>query len=103
MFPAIGYGETCHLLDRCRFVVTDSGGIQEEASSLGMPVVVCRKTTERMEAVNAGLAKLAGTDVGRILETMEWAYKKGRPSGRGLKYDIFGDGYSANRMAALLT
>lgn len=103
MFPAINYGETCHLLDRCRFVVTDSGGIQEEASTLGVPVVVCRKTTERMEAVNAGLARLAGTEIDSVLETMEWAHQKGRPSGSGLKHDIFGDGYSAARMAALLT
>jgi len=50
------------LMDRCRIVLTDSGGVQEEAPSLGKPVLVMRDTTERPEAVDAGTAKLVGTD-----------------------------------------
>jgi UDP-N-acetylglucosamine 2-epimerase (non-hydrolysing) len=56
------YLETAHLLRSCKFVVTDSGGIQEEAATLGIPTVVCRKTTERMEAVHAGIATLVDPD-----------------------------------------
>ena len=47
MLNAIGYLETTHILNHARFVVTDSGGIQEEASTLNRPVVICRKTTEK--------------------------------------------------------
>lgn len=60
--PPVSYGELVWLLRRCRFVVTDSGGIQEEAPALGKPVIVTRNTTERMEGVEAGNAILVGTD-----------------------------------------
>jgi UDP-N-acetylglucosamine 2-epimerase len=50
------------LLKQCHFVMTDSGGLQEEAPSLGKPVLVLRDTTERPEAVEAGTARLVGTD-----------------------------------------
>jgi len=51
-----------HLMDRCELIITDSGGIQEEAPSLGKPVLVTREVTERPEAVAAGCAQLVGTD-----------------------------------------
>jgi len=56
-----------YLMDRAYLILTDSGGIQEEAPSLGKPVLVMRNTTERPEAVDAGTVKLVGTDVERIL------------------------------------
>ncbi|WP_018176943.1 non-hydrolyzing UDP-N-acetylglucosamine 2-epimerase [Thioalkalivibrio sp. AKL8] len=56
------------LLDRSYLVITDSGGIQEEAPSLGKPVLVTRETTERPEAVEAGTVRLVGTDTQRIVE-----------------------------------
>ncbi|MDH7568601.1 MAG: UDP-N-acetylglucosamine 2-epimerase (non-hydrolyzing) [Armatimonadota bacterium] len=55
-----------HLMKRAYLVLTDSGGIQEEAPSLGLPVLVLRETTERPEGVEAGVAKLVGTDPDRI-------------------------------------
>lgn len=57
-----------YLLDKCYIVLTDSGGIQEEAPSLGKPVLVMRNTTERPEAVKAGTVKLVGTDKSKIVE-----------------------------------
>ena len=54
------------LMERCYLVITDSGGVQEEAPSLGKPVLVMRDTTERPEAVEAGTVKLVGTDFVRI-------------------------------------
>jgi UDP-N-acetylglucosamine 2-epimerase (non-hydrolysing) len=64
----LNYGETCHLLSECEMVVTDSGGIQEEAATLGIPTVICRKTTERLEAVEAlWLGTLAGSGIGAQL------------------------------------
>jgi UDP-N-acetylglucosamine 2-epimerase (non-hydrolysing) len=56
------YGEFAHLIDRSTIVVTDSGGVQEEAPTLGKPVLVMRDNTERPEAVEAGTVRLVGTD-----------------------------------------
>jgi UDP-N-acetylglucosamine 2-epimerase (non-hydrolysing) len=63
----LAYGEFARLLDRATIVLTDSGGVQEEAPSLGKPVLVMRDTTERPEAVAAGTARLVGTDHGQIV------------------------------------
>lgn len=57
-----------HLMKHSYFILTDSGGVQEEAPSLGKPVLVLRKTTERPEGVAAGNAKLIGTDVNKIVD-----------------------------------
>ncbi len=56
-----------YLMSRCHHIITDSGGIQEEAPSLGKPVLVMRETTERPEAVKAGTVKLVGTDSDKIV------------------------------------
>jgi UDP-N-acetylglucosamine 2-epimerase (non-hydrolysing) len=63
----LAYGEFARLLDRATIVLTDSGGVQEEAPSLGKPVLVMRDTTERPEAVAAGTARLVSTDHDQIL------------------------------------
>ena len=60
-----------YLMNRAHFVITDSGGIQEEAPSIGKPVLVMREKTERPEAVNAGTVKLVGTDVDAIVRESE--------------------------------
>ena len=57
-----------YLMDRCTLIITDSGGVQEEAPSLGKPVLVMRDTTERPEAVLAGTVKLVGTDTAAIVQ-----------------------------------
>ena len=61
------YLQLVHLMKRCHLVLTDSGGLQEEAPSLGKPVLVMRKTTERQEGVAAGTVKLVGTDATEIV------------------------------------
>jgi UDP-N-acetylglucosamine 2-epimerase (non-hydrolysing) len=66
----VDYSELVYLLKRCHFVVTDSGGIQEEAPSFGKPVLVTRETTERPEAMELGLATLVGTDEERLYQAM---------------------------------
>jgi len=63
------YNAFVALMDRATFILTDSGGIQEEAPSLGKPVLVTRTTTERSEALDAGSVKLVGTDFNRIVAT----------------------------------
>jgi UDP-N-acetylglucosamine 2-epimerase len=62
----MGYGAFARLLQRSTVVLTDSGGVQEEAPSLGKPVLVMRDTTERPEAVSVGTARLVGTDPDRV-------------------------------------
>jgi UDP-N-acetylglucosamine 2-epimerase (non-hydrolysing) len=65
------YEDFIWLLNRCAFVLTDSGGVQEEAPSLGKPVLVMRETTERPEGVHAGTCTLVGTNPKRILDEVE--------------------------------
>ena len=67
----LGYGEFTRLLGISRIVLTDSGGVQEEAPSLGKPVLVMRENTERPEAVTAGTVLLIGTDEERIVAEVE--------------------------------
>lgn len=59
-----------YLMDNCQIILTDSGGVQEEAPSLGKPVLVMRDTTERPEAVAAGTVKLVGTDINKIIDAV---------------------------------
>lgn len=63
----LGYLPFVYLMERCTIVLTDSGGIQEEAPGLGKPVLVMRNTTERPEALEAGTVKLVGTDFDKII------------------------------------
>ena len=69
LLEPLPYGSFVQLLDRADVVLTDSGGIQEEAPSRGKPVLVMRETTERPEAIAAGTAALVGTDEDVIVET----------------------------------
>ena len=66
LIKPLGYESFVYLMKKCFFVLTDSGGIQEEAPSLGKPVLVMRDTTERFEAVDSGTVKLVGTSVEKI-------------------------------------
>jgi UDP-N-acetylglucosamine 2-epimerase (non-hydrolysing) len=70
LIEPVDYPELVFLLKRCHFVVTDSGGIQEEAPSFGKPVLVTRETTERPEAMELGLAALVGTDEDLLVSEM---------------------------------
>jgi UDP-N-acetylglucosamine 2-epimerase (non-hydrolysing) len=67
LLPPVDYLQFVHLLQRATLVVTDSGGVQEEAPSLGKPLLLLRRVTERPEAFDAGAALLVGTDPDRIV------------------------------------
>jgi UDP-N-acetylglucosamine 2-epimerase (non-hydrolysing) len=88
------------LMRRADLILTDSGGIQEEAATLGKPVVVLRDGTERPEGLSAGAAILAGSDPDRIIraaeEILDRAAHPGRPS------DLYGDGFAARRIVDAL-
>ncbi len=92
-----------YLMSRSHIIVTDSGGIQEEAPSLGKPVLVMRDTTERPEAVQAGTVRLVGTDSARITEEVSRllddpaAYEA-----MGRAHNPYGDGKASERIAAII-
>jgi UDP-N-acetylglucosamine 2-epimerase (non-hydrolysing) len=67
LLPPLTYAPFVRLMDRCTLILTDSGGIQEEAPSLGKPVLVMRHTTERPEGIDAGTVRLVGTDTQTIV------------------------------------
>ena len=71
LLEPVDYPVLIRLIRECMFILTDSGGIQEEAPSLGKPVLVMRKTTERPEGVHAGVAKLVGTDTDTVFTEAE--------------------------------
>jgi UDP-N-acetylglucosamine 2-epimerase (non-hydrolysing) len=71
LLPPLGYVPFLSLMRRSYLILTDSGGVQEEAPSLGVPVLVLRKTTERPEAAQAGLARIIGTDPNTIVKHVE--------------------------------
>jgi UDP-N-acetylglucosamine 2-epimerase (non-hydrolysing) len=71
LLPPLDYLPFIHLMRRSHLILTDSGGVQEEAPSLGKPVLVMRDTTERPEAVEAGTVRLVGTDPAVILDQVE--------------------------------
>lgn len=98
------YDEFISLMNRSYFVVTDSGGIQEEAPALGKPVLVMRANTERHEAVSAGNAKLIGTARDSIVsETSLLLEDENRYRDMSESLSAFGDGKAAERAVEALT
>jgi UDP-N-acetylglucosamine 2-epimerase (non-hydrolysing) len=96
----LAYPDLVRVLRRAALVLTDSGGIQEEAPSFGVPVLVLREVTERMEAVAAGCAWLVGTDRVRILVAAERVLRDRLRV--PLHSNPFGDGRAAERVVAAI-
>jgi UDP-N-acetylglucosamine 2-epimerase (non-hydrolysing) len=94
-----------YLMNRARIILTDSGGIQEEAPSLGKPVLVMRDTTERPEAVAAGTVRLVGTDTKQIVESVKSLLQDPAAYARmTTASNPYGDGHASERIVdALLT
>jgi UDP-N-acetylglucosamine 2-epimerase (non-hydrolysing) len=91
------------LMDRSYLIITDSGGVQEEAPSLGKPVLVMRETTERPEAVQAGTVKLVGTDRERIVaEAAELLRNQDAYERMSHAHNPYGDGLAVKRIAEIL-
>ncbi|MGI8808842.1 MAG: non-hydrolyzing UDP-N-acetylglucosamine 2-epimerase [Acidimicrobiales bacterium] len=96
------YVQFVRLLARAEVVLTDSGGVQEEAPVLGVPVLVLRDRTERTEGVDAGAAELVGTDVGAIVAATQRALTGPRERSRVVLGSLYGDGRAAERAAAAI-
>lgn len=96
----IGYGPFVRLIARATLVITDSGGIQEEAPAFGVPVLVTREVTERMESIEAGVAKLVGTDAELIIEqTSRLLDDPAAYDAMAKATNPYGDGRAAQRVA----
>jgi UDP-N-acetylglucosamine 2-epimerase (non-hydrolysing) len=101
--PPQDYLPMAHLLRRAHLVLTDSGGIQEEATSLGKPTLVLREVTERPEGVEAGVLKLVGTDTTRILtEARRLLEDESAYRAMSQAANPFGDGHAAERIVKAL-
>jgi len=94
------YEPFVYLMSKAHIIVTDSGGIQEEAPSLGKPVLVMRETTERPEAVDAGTVKLVGTDRKKIIDTIEDLLENPESyDAMSHAHNPYGDGKACKRIA----
>jgi len=99
----LSYEPFARLMNLSYMILTDSGGIQEEASVLGKPVLVLRETTERPEIVEAGVAKLVGTDESKILTEAERLLRdEDAYASMAKKTELFGDGHAAERIVEIL-
>ena len=103
LLPPLDYLPLAHLMKHAKLILTDSGGIQEEAPTFGIPVLVMRETTERPEGVDAGVLKLTGTDTARIVE--EATRLLDDPSAyaqMARAVNPYGDGHAAERIVDAL-
>jgi UDP-N-acetylglucosamine 2-epimerase len=101
LLPPTDYVSFVWLAKHCRLILSDSGGLQEEAPSLQKPLLVLRGVTERPEAVESGWAQLVGTDKDRIVGAVLSELRSPPPSGK-CKANPFGDGHAAERIAQTL-
>jgi UDP-N-acetylglucosamine 2-epimerase (non-hydrolysing) len=103
LIEPLDYPHFARLLDVATLMLTDSGGVQEEAPALGKPVLVMRETTERPEGIEAGTARLVGTDADRIVAEAERLLDDPAAyAAMARAHNPFGDGKSATRIVELL-
>jgi UDP-N-acetylglucosamine 2-epimerase (non-hydrolysing) len=99
----LDYRDFVKLLRSCYFIITDSGGIQEEAPSLKKPVLLMREVTERPEAVKAGAVKIVGTDPGRIVRASERLLGSGKAYRKMIvRRNPYGDGRASEKMVRVV-
>ncbi len=99
LIPPLDYEAFAYLLELSHIVLTDSGGLQEEAPSLGKPVLVMRETTERPEALAAGTVRLVGTDSATIIENVvELLDNQVSYTGMARAINPYGDGHASSRI-----
>ncbi|YCM42636.1 UDP-N-acetylglucosamine 2-epimerase (non-hydrolyzing) [Verrucomicrobiaceae bacterium 227] len=98
-----GYEDFVWLMNQAKFILSDSGGVQEEAPSLGKPVLVMRETTERPEGVSAGTCRLVGTDPEKILrESAILLNDPAEYASRSALQNPYGDGEAASKIVKIL-
>ncbi|MCK6540318.1 MAG: UDP-N-acetylglucosamine 2-epimerase (non-hydrolyzing) [Anaerolineales bacterium] len=103
LLPPLDYLPLAHLMKRSSLILTDSGGLQEEAPTFGVPVLVLRETTERPEGIEAGTLKLIGTETSRIVrETNRLLDEESEYAKMAKASNPYGDGHAAERIVEAL-
>jgi len=103
LIEPLQYEQFLYIMDKSYFIITDSGGVQEEAPSLGKPVIVMRDTTERPEALEAGTVKLVGTDKNKIIkEAQSLIDDKTEYEKMSKAHNPYGDGKACNKIVEFL-
>lgn len=103
IFKPLSYPEMCYLMNACWAVLTDSGGLQEEAPSLNKPVLVMRAVTERQEAVDVGAVKLVGNKTDQIVQSVRFLLDEASVyASMARAKNPYGDGMAAVRIADLI-
>jgi UDP-N-acetylglucosamine 2-epimerase (non-hydrolysing) len=103
LLPALDYLSMVHMMKNAYLVLTDSGGIQEEAPFFGIPVLVLRKVTERPEGVQAGVLKMVGTESKAIIDEANQLLDQPTAYARMAKaVHPFGDGQAAGKIVRAL-
>lgn len=103
LIDPLEYQPFVHLMNRAYLILTDSGGIQEEAPSLGKPVLVLRKITERPEAVQSGTVKIVGDNINNIVkETIKLLSFKAKYKKMSCKINTYGDGKAASKIVKII-
>ncbi|TLU70831.1 non-hydrolyzing UDP-N-acetylglucosamine 2-epimerase [Lichenicoccus roseus] len=103
LVPPLGYPDFMHMVRRATLVLTDSGGVQEEAAALGTPLLILRDTTERPEGVEAGTARLIGTDEEVIVASVQALLDHPATlAAMRIPCTQYGDGFAAERIAAAI-
>lgn len=103
LIDPVAYHPFVYLMQRAHLIITDSGGVQEEAPSLGKPVLVTRDNTERPEALEAGTARLIGTDRTRIVDgALSLLYSEAKYAAMRRSHNPYGDGLACLRVVQLL-
>jgi UDP-N-acetylglucosamine 2-epimerase (non-hydrolysing) len=99
LIPPLDYLPFVHLMNRAELILTDSGGVQEEAPSLGKPVLVMRDTTERPEAIEAGTVRMVGTDDALIVsEASQLLDDSSAYNAMSFAHNPYGDGHASQRI-----
>ena len=97
------YLQFVYLMDRAHIILTDSGGIQEEAPSLGKPVLVMRNSTERPEALEAGTVMLVGTEIKKITSELQILLDDDKAyEGMSMAHSPYGDGNACDKICSIL-
>jgi UDP-N-acetylglucosamine 2-epimerase (non-hydrolysing) len=103
LIKPVNYQEFVYLMTKSYIIVSDSGGIQEEASFIGKPVLITRNTTERPETIKKGTAKLIGTDKKDIISVVEKLLNNNKIYRKmSRSHNAYGDGYSSKKILAFL-
>jgi len=104
LIPPLDYEPFVFLMNQCNLILTDSGGIQEEAPTLGVPVLVMRDNSERPEGIEAGTARLVGTDIETIVtETQKLLYYNAEYKHISNAINPYGDGKASKRIVRIIS